>query len=66
MDKALESLNEVMRNTAAVHQVPVYDLAILLPKSLDIFYDDVHFNVRGAAVVGSSLAKFLLASNQFR
>lgn len=59
MDEALESLNEVMRAVAAEAGAPLYDLARLLPKSLDHFYDDVHLNAAGAREVGRGLAAFL-------
>jgi lysophospholipase L1-like esterase len=60
MDEALESYNDVMRAIAEEHSVPVYDLARSLPKSSDYFYDDVHFNVEGAATAGEGLASFIL------
>ena len=59
MDQALESFNNVMRQVAAKHSVPTYDLARLMPKSSDFFYDDAHFNVRGAREAGVGLASFI-------
>ena len=64
MDEALESLNDTMRQLAASHGVPIYDLARTLPKSLTFFYDDVHFNVHGARAAGTQLALFLLAQQR--
>lgn len=62
MDAALEQLNDSMRRVAAAHRIPLFDVARTLPKSLDYFYDDCHFNVRGAAKVGVELAHFLRES----
>ncbi len=58
-DTALESLNDAMRQVAAEQRIPLYDLRRILPKSLEFFYDDVHFNVRGAQVAGKGLAEFI-------
>jgi lysophospholipase L1-like esterase len=60
MDEALESYNDVIREIARKHDVPLYDLATVMPKSLDYFYDDVHFNVPGAKKAGTALASFIL------
>jgi len=48
MDEALERYNDVMRSLAAEGQGQLLDLAAAVPKTLDYFYDDVHFNTRGA------------------
>ncbi|MEM7543176.1 MAG: SGNH/GDSL hydrolase family protein [Pseudomonadota bacterium] len=47
MDAALEQYNDQIRTLGAELKVPVLDLAKLIPKSLDYFYDDVHFNPNG-------------------
>ena len=60
MDEALESLNDQMRRLAAEDSIPLYDLAKSMPKSLEFFYDDVHFNERGAAAAGAELASLIL------
>lgn len=60
MDEAMEAYNDVTREVAAESAVPLFDLARLMPKSLDYFYDDVHFNVEGARVAGVALADFLV------
>jgi len=52
-----------MRQIAIEHAVPLYDLAKLMPKSLEYFYDDVHFNVKGAHTAGTQLAAFILENN---
>jgi hypothetical protein len=60
LDAAMERYNEALRTVARVNEVPMLDLARALPKSLDFFYDDVHFNVRGADTTAALLADFLI------
>jgi hypothetical protein len=60
MDAAMERLNDSMRAVGAEESVAVYDLARTLPKSLEYFYDDCHFNTAGAAATGKGLAAFML------
>ena len=62
MDEALDAVNGIMRNIGRELGIPVYDLAQSIPKSLEFFYDDVHFNVGGAAFAGEELALFMMAS----
>jgi lysophospholipase L1-like esterase len=59
MDAAMERYNDAMRRVGAEQGVPVFDLARAVPKSMDYFYDDVHFNVRGADTAATLLARFL-------
>jgi hypothetical protein len=63
MHGALESLNDVMREVAAATDVPTYDLARAIPKTSEFFYDDAHFNVRGAHEAGTGLASFILSKD---
>jgi lysophospholipase L1-like esterase len=63
MDKAMESLNDVTRQLSNKNSIPIYDLAMTMPKSLDFFYDDVHFNVKGADIAGKQLASYILRQN---
>jgi lysophospholipase L1-like esterase len=60
MDAALEELNDVVRDLGVELGVPMYDLARALPKSLEFFYDDCHFNAKGARAAGRGLAAFLV------
>jgi GDSL-like Lipase/Acylhydrolase family len=60
MDAAMERLNDEMRAVGEQESVPVYDLARTLPKSLDFFYDDCHFNNAGASTTAKGLAAFLM------
>lgn len=59
LDQAMEAYNNAVREVAAQFDVPLFDLARKLPKSGEYFYDDVHFNPRGADTVGALLASFL-------
>jgi lysophospholipase L1-like esterase len=63
MDAAMEIYNDAMREVGTRHQVPIFDLAAEIPKSLEFFYDDVHFNIRGADEAGRMLSEFLVAAN---
>lgn len=63
MDRALETYNDAMRRVAAETATSVLDLPRALPKSLEFFYDDAHFNVNGARATGLMLADFLTREN---
>ncbi len=60
MQRALERMNDSMRQIADSLAVPLYDLARLMPKSTEFFYDDAHFNTNGARVAGTQLAAVIL------
>jgi len=63
MDQALGQYNDAMRQIARQYSVPLYDLARIMPKSLEYFYDDCHFNVKGAEIAGEGLNSFLHKNN---
>lgn len=65
MDAAMERLNDRMRAVAAEDSVPLYDLARELPKSLEYFYDDCHFNTGGAATTARGLSRFIIDHRLF-
>ena len=48
MHQAMELFNDEMRSIAQDLGVALYDVAKALPKASSHFYDDVHFNMRGA------------------
>jgi lysophospholipase L1-like esterase len=62
MDAAMEVYNDVTHGVAERWEGLLFDFAALIPKSLQFFYDDVHFNVQGAREAGRLLAEFLIAS----
>jgi len=63
LDEAMERFNDVTGNVALENSVPVYDIVKTIPKSLDFFYDDVHFNINGAHEAAVGLASFLADHN---
>lgn len=60
LDSAMGRYDDATRAVGAAQAVPVFDLAAALPKSADYFYDDVHFNVRGADTAARLLAGFMV------
>jgi lysophospholipase L1-like esterase len=60
LDAAMRLYNRAMLDVAREQGMPVLDLARALPKSMDYFYDDVHFNVRGADTTAALLARFIV------
>lgn len=59
MQEALTALNDQTRQVAQQYSLPLYDLAGTMPKSRDLFYDDVHFNDRGAREAALELATLI-------
>jgi lysophospholipase L1-like esterase len=59
--QAIEDYNDVTRAVARELDVPLVDLARLMPKSVDLFYDDDHVNVAGANVMARLVADGLRA-----
>jgi lysophospholipase L1-like esterase len=56
----LEKYNEVTRNIAREYNVPLIDLAHLLPKTSLYFYDIIHFTNEGSMKAGSIIGDELL------
>lgn len=55
--KLMELYNQVMRDLAAREGIELVDLAAMLPKTTEVFYDDCHFNDSGARMVAAALAE---------
>jgi lysophospholipase L1-like esterase len=66
MNDAMESLNDQMRRIAAENSILLYDLARSMPKSLEFFYDDAHFNEKGADTAATELAALILEQHLIR
>jgi lysophospholipase L1-like esterase len=66
LDEAMEAYNDAVRAVATEFDVPLLDLARVLPKSGEYFYDDVHFNPRGAETVGARLASFVSENTRLK
>lgn len=63
MDSKLEEFNDVMKMVANSEDVAVFDLAANIPKSLEYFYDDCHFNNNGAKYFADSLCSTIKFNN---
>ncbi|MCC6369581.1 MAG: SGNH/GDSL hydrolase family protein, partial [Bacteroidia bacterium] len=59
LDTLLEKYNNVMRNIADSSDILLYDLAKKIPKSREFFFDDCHFNNKGARFYADSLTAFI-------
>jgi hypothetical protein len=60
MDQALKKYNVSTRKVAAAMSVPLYDFERDCPKSTEFFYNDIHFNKKGAAEAGRLLGEFIV------
>jgi lysophospholipase L1-like esterase len=60
MDAALGAYNNATRRVGADLNIPVFDFAAHCPRSTQYFYDEIHFNVKGAEEAGRTLADFIL------
>ncbi len=60
MDEAVDTYNDAMREVGIETGIPVFDLALFMPKSLEFFYDDCHFNIKGAEKAATLLGDFLI------
>jgi lysophospholipase L1-like esterase len=56
---AMALYNETLMKTCRERRAECFDLAPLVPKDTDAFYDDVHFNEGGARRVADALTKYL-------
>lgn len=61
--RLLNTYNQALLETCAQEKVECFDLAAAVPHDENYFYDNGHFNERGAALVADSLAKFLEGSS---
>ena len=57
--RLLETLNQQLLQTCREQQLDCLDLASVIPRSLEYFYDPVHFNEKGAARVAELVAAAL-------
>ena len=58
--EVMAQFNDKMRQVCKRENVPCIDLAKHVPKGLDSFYDDAHFNEQGARIVATLLAESLM------
>lgn len=59
LSRAMESYNRRLKDICGRSGMECVDLAALLPRSLEVFYDDMHFNEGGAQRVAAELAAHL-------
>jgi lysophospholipase L1-like esterase len=64
MARVLAAYNERLRDICRRHDLPFLDLASQVPRTLESFYDDVHFNEAGADQAAADVASVILASQQ--
>jgi lysophospholipase L1-like esterase len=60
--QALEKLNKRLLETCARRALICVDLESRIPRTLEYFYDSVHFNEAGAERVAASVAESLLTA----
>ncbi|MBF0584348.1 MAG: hypothetical protein HQL80_08950 [Magnetococcales bacterium] len=59
MARLLARYNDVTLSLCRSAQIPCFDTDQQLPKDVTTYYDDVHFNIHGAYMLGEKLAAFL-------
>jgi len=59
MSRILDVFNKELISICMEEEVPCLDLASLIPRSSEYFYDVVHFNETGAALVAEYVSEFL-------
>jgi len=61
----MKMYNETLLKTCRMRQVECFDLASLVVNDDTIFYDDCHFNERGAEKVAGYIARYMLTCEPF-
>lgn len=64
--RGVDAYNERLLSVCRRLQLECVDVARYIPKTLDIFYDDVHFTEKGAALVAEVVAAHLKSHVPFR
>ncbi|MFC3415184.1 SGNH/GDSL hydrolase family protein [Algoriphagus hitonicola] len=59
----LDKINEINKKVALENDIGLLDIEKKIPKSLDYFYDDCHFNKKGVEVFSNYLYNFVLEKN---
>ena len=61
--RILELYNDITRQAAAAHDIPLIDLARMMPKDTKYYFDWVHYSLEGAEavadVIGNDLIRIL-------
>jgi lysophospholipase L1-like esterase len=61
--KGMDAFNNVTKNVAVENNVPFVDLASVLPKTRDYFFDDFHWSEKGHKVAADALYRFIVSGN---
>ncbi len=62
---AMDLYNQRLIDTCADTDTECFDLANRVPRSLDVFYDDIHFNDPGSKLVADELISYFTARPPF-
>lgn len=62
MKNGMDAFNAKSRQVADECGVFFFDLEAQIPKSLDYFYDDIHYTLKGNTAVAESLARYIIHS----
>ena len=58
--QAMEQYTDMVRSLADQYQVPCIDLDAVIPKTMDYFYDDVHYRTQTFDMIAQTIAEELL------
>jgi len=64
--RGMASYNEALLDVCAEVGAECIDLASLVPKTAEYFYDDMHFTEKGSALVAEIVARYLLRDGDTR
>ncbi len=56
----MDAYNQVVLEICKTENVPCIDIASKLPKDTRVFYDDIHFNISGCAMVADLVVAGLM------
>jgi lysophospholipase L1-like esterase len=66
LGETMKLYNDALRDVCRKRGVECVNMANMLPKTRQVFYDDAHFTEYGAAMVAERLAEYLLANEPLR
>jgi hypothetical protein len=59
LDRAMQTFNDVLLQTARSEGTEAFDLAAAVPKSSQVFFDDSHYTAHGAEMVADAVVRYL-------
>lgn len=60
---AYAEMNEIIRRLAESEGIPLFDFAAVFPDDMDLYWEGLHVNEKGAALKGRLFADYLIAEN---